>query len=92
MPNDIETIPAPAPAATAIVNLVADLETKLAPLDAAARKDYFHKNKTADDVKALNALCAKVDSIRVPAERKAFFLAHPELEIRYSANNFVKPA
>jgi len=65
-------------------------EAKLAALSPADRKAYFFKNKSADDVRALNVFCNKADALRGP-DRKAFFLAHPELEIRYSAANFTQP-
>lgn len=42
------------------------------------------------DAKTLDALCREVDAITDPAKRKAFFLAHPELEVRYSHANFIK--
>lgn len=65
-------------------------EAKVGALPPAERKAYFLKNKSADDARALNVLCNKVDAMRGP-DRKAFFLAHPELEIRYSAANFIQP-
>ena len=78
------------PALKALNDLLAAHEANVASLDDKARADYFHKNKTPEDAKTLNALCAKVESLR-GNDRKDFFLAHPELEVRYSAGNFVKP-
>ena len=78
------------PTAAPQPDLLAALESKLSALDPVARKNYFYKNTTADDVKALNLLCRQVDSL-AGANRKSFFLAHPELEVRYSAGNFVNP-
>ena len=54
------------------------------------RAAYFFENKSAEDLKLVNLLSQRVDAIRNPADRKAFFLAHPELEVRYSAKNFTK--
>jgi len=70
--------------------LLAELETKLAELTAEERRLYFFENKTAEDLKLVNLLSQRVDAIRIPADRKAFFMAHPELEVRYSAKNFTK--
>ena len=70
--------------------LLADLETKLAALESDERAAYFFENKSDEDLKLVNLLSQRVDAIRNPADRKAFFLAHPELEVRYSAKNFTK--
>ena len=70
--------------------LLAELDAELSQLTAEARKEYFFVNKDDRAVKLVNLLSARVDSIRDPARRKEFFLAHPELEVRYSAANFKK--
>ena len=70
--------------------LLDELETRLAALAEDERRLYFFENKTAEDLKLVNLLSQRVDAIRNPADRKAFFLAHPELEVRYSAKNFTK--
>ena len=69
--------------------LLAELETKLAALEPEARKAYFFENKDADSLNLVNLLSSRVDAIRQPADRKAFFIAHPELEVRYSFKNFI---
>ena len=69
--------------------LLAELETKLAALDPEARAGYFFENKDADSLNLVNLLSSRVDAIRKPADRKAFFMAHPELEVRYSFKNFI---
>jgi len=68
--------------------LLAAFEAKLSALTPDERRNYFFKNKDAESVNLVNLLSARVDAIRNPADRKAFFMAHPELEIRYSASNF----
>lgn len=69
---------------------LAALETTLSQLSDEERKYFFfHKNDKAS-VELVNLLSSRVDAIQDPAKRKAFFLAHPELEVRYSAVNFIK--
>lgn len=69
--------------------LLSELETKLAQLSTDDRKSFFFENKDAESLKLVNLLSSRVDAIRNPADRKAFFLAHPELEVRYSFKNFI---
>jgi hypothetical protein len=78
----------PATAPQSAPEFIAEYEASVGVLTPAERKEYFHKNKTPEAVRALNILCNQADAKR-GAERKAFFLAHPELEIRYSAGNFI---
>ena len=70
--------------------LLAELESELSVLSPEDRQAYFFDRKDADSIRLVNLLSARVDCIRNPADRKAFFLAHPELEVRYSASNFKK--
>ena len=44
----------------------------------------------ADTLKLVTLLSQRVDCIRNAADRKKFFLAHPELEVRYSFANFIE--
>lgn len=69
--------------------LLSELENTLAALDPHARKHYFFENTDDSSVKLVGLLSSRVDAIRNPADRKAFFLAHPELEVRYSFKNFI---
>ena len=69
--------------------LLVELENKLSALDRESRKAYFFENKDADSLALVNLLSSRVDAIRDPAKRKQFFLAHPELEVRYSFKNFI---
>lgn len=69
---------------------LAELEATLSALPADERALYFFGKKDAETLRLVNLLSQKVDAIRNPADRKAFFLAHPELEVRYSAKNFIK--
>jgi hypothetical protein len=66
------------------------LEATLSALTEQERKEYFFKNTDKDSVELVNILSARVDAMRDPEKRKEFFLAHPELEIRYSFANFIK--
>jgi hypothetical protein len=68
--------------------LLSELELKLSALDPDARKAYFFENNDAEELNLVNLLSSRVDAIRKPSDRKAFFLAHPELEVRYSFKNF----
>jgi hypothetical protein len=77
------------PAAAAPEDPLAALESILSALPAGERKLYFFKRKDAESLKLVNLLSCKVDAIRDPAARRQFFLAHPELEVRYSAANFI---
>jgi hypothetical protein len=95
MSDESESTSAPVPKKTAAQlrkeaedTLLADLETKLSALTPEQRKNYFFENKDADSLKLVNLLSARVDCIRDAGERKKYFLAHPELEVRYSAANF----
>lgn len=54
------------------------------------RKYHFFNNKEPAAVELVNLLTSRVDSIREPAKRKAFFMAHPELEVRFSFVNFIE--
>jgi hypothetical protein len=66
-----------------------ELEDQLSQLTAEERNHFFfHKNDQAS-VELVNLLSSRVDAIRDAGKRKAFFLAHPELEVRYSFINFV---
>ena len=88
---DAPTTPKPAAAQelkAANDELLAQLESTLAALPPDERKHFFFNHKDAAALKLVNLLSARVDCIRDPAARKAFFIAHPELEVRYSANNF----
>ena len=69
---------------------LAELEAKLAALEPDDRKHFFyHKNDVAT-VELVNLLSSRVDALQKdPGKRKAFFMAHPELEVRYSFKNFV---
>ncbi len=69
---------------------LADLEQKLSAMEADERKYFFFHKSDPESVELVNILSSRVDAIRDPAKRKAFFLAHPELEVRYSFINFVK--
>jgi|GEM_PF-6860130 len=69
---------------------LAALEEVLSGLLPEERRAYFFMHKDADSLNLVNLLSAQVDAIRNPADRKQFFMAHPELEVRYSANNFKK--
>jgi hypothetical protein len=73
---------------------IAAHETAMAALEQSegkeARKYFFFNNKDKDAVETVNLLSSRVDAIRDPAKRKAFFMAHPELEVRYSFINFVE--
>lgn len=89
MADPIKTIPAQDRKAAEDA-LLSDLESKLAALTAVERKQYFFGKNDADSVKLVNLLSSRVDAIRNPAERKAFFMAHPELEVRYSWKNFAQ--
>ena len=69
---------------------LAALETKLAALEPEERKLFFFHKTDAESVELVNLLSSRVDAIRDPVKRKAFFMAHPELEVRYSFVNFVE--
>lgn len=96
---DTDKTPTPTPAAASTPAqaikaandaLIAGHETKMTALKPEERAAYFFNNKDADSLKLVNLLSQAVDAIRNPADRKAFFLAHPELEVRYSFRNFLK--
>ena len=91
MPDDIKNQLTPLQQLKAANDaLLAELESELSALTPEDRQAYFFNRKDADSVRLVNLLSARVDSIRNAADRKAFFLAHPELEVRYSASNFKK--
>lgn len=69
--------------------LLAELETTLAALSPEDRRLYFFQRKSPSDLKLVNLLSSQVDAIRDPRDRRKFFLAHPELEVRYSHANFI---
>jgi len=69
---------------------LAELEELLSALSPEDRRLHFFENKDAASLELVNLLSQKVDGIKNSADRKAFFLAHPELEVRYSAKNFIK--
>lgn len=47
------------------------------------------KPETKAKKPTLDELCQQVDAIADAKERKAFFMAHPELEARFSHANFI---
>ena len=93
MPDESQPVAALTPAQKTKADndaLLAELEAELSALSAEARKEYFFVNKDARAMNLVNLLSQRVDSIRNSIDRKAFFMAHPELEVRYSAANFTK--
>ena len=71
-----------------VAEIERELDELLSALSPEDRRLHFFENKDAVSLELVNLLSQKVDAIKSPADRKAFFLAHPELEVRYSAKNF----
>jgi len=65
-------------------------ETEMEKLEKEERKYFFFHKNDSETLEIVNLLSSRVDAIRDQSKRKAFFLAHPELEVRYSFANFVE--
>lgn len=77
--------------------LLSEHETKMTGLTPERRKMFFLETEDGskkfpgkDELLIINLLTAEVDKLKGnPAKRREYFLAHPELLVRFSAANFV---